>query len=109
MIGPPALGAPAQTCAWIEPPLVLNVTVEPAPAEYVGQVPLTVGSLVGVVAFASSTPPELPLVAPLELLLAVAPEPLEDPGVSPVPLLDAVPVKPFEPPEPLEPVAPPPA
>jgi hypothetical protein len=66
-------------------------------------VPLTVGSAVGVVAFASSTPPELLLVVPLELLLVVPLEPLEDPVVSPVPLLDAVPAKPLL--EPVEPFA----
>ena len=121
MRGPPPLGDPAHTCAWIEPPPALNVTVLPAPAEYFGQVPLMVGSLVGMVAPVSFTPllepPFEPLAVPPPLLLspellAVPPEllvvPLDPPPRS-APVLPELVLDPFfDPPEvdPLELVPP---
>ncbi len=83
MIGPPPVGEPAQTCAWIEPPPALKLTVVPMPAEYLGQVPLIVGSFVGIGPVELATPLELP-----PLLLVVPPElPLP-------PLLEALSVPP---------------
>jgi hypothetical protein len=61
---------PIQIVAWMLPPPALIVAV--APFANVGQVPMTVGSIVGVV-------PPLPPLDPEELALASPAWPLDDP------------------------------